>query len=231
MNPARRRREPAARVVPLLLAGCLLASAADPDLLRGQDEPLAWDLPAFHSPYPENGVGLHATFPLEADGAGASVTWRISDGAVDPGLRAGLNVVEGELALLAGGDVRRLVARADGGSPLDLVAVAGSGIGWAPQLEAALVRIPVGVSAGRRFRVAGATMALYAHPRLALDARFSPGPRSGSAGEAGPFRRGDRLSLHADVDLGVELETAGGLRLRAALTLGHDEAAGVGLLF
>lgn len=213
------------------LALALLLSS--PGGLLAQDGAVTWDLPAFHSPYSEDGVAFHLSLPDRMDGFGASAAWRFPAEVAELGARGGVHVVDGELALLAGGDVRGTLVRASGDFPLDVVGIVGTGLGWMPQLDVTMLRIPAGVSAGRRAEVGGGWVAFYVHPRLGLDARFSPtprGPEAGGGDGTSRFRRGDELSLHADVDFGLDVETAAGLRLRAAVTVGHSEAVGLGVL-
>lgn len=214
----------------LSLALALLLAAPGP--LLAQDGAVTWDLPAFHSPYSEDGVAFHLSLPDRMDGFGASAAWRFPADVAELGARGGVHVVDGELALLAGGDVRGSLIRASDDFPLDVAGILGAGLGWMPQLDVTMLRLPVGVSAGRRAPVAGGRVAFYVHPRLGLDARFSPAARAPVAGGDGAsrFRRGDDLSLHGDVDLGLDVETAGGLRLRAAVTVGHNEAVALGVL-
>lgn len=194
--------------------------------LRGQ----AHDVPSFHPPYGEDRFGLALVFPDEVTEVGMVGTWRRSGGDLNLGLRAGAMGLDGEVGLLGGLDVKQQVIAAGTEFPVDVAWVSGVGVSGVPARDVALVRVPLGLSLGRRLSDGEVSFTPYLHPRLALDFLF----RSETSVRRGPLARGgrgDETELRFDLDLGFDASFGPAWSLRVGLTLGFHEAVGVGLAF
>lgn len=219
------------RITGLVLSLSVLACAP----LSGQ----VWDTPAFHPPYGEDGGTLYLFFPNEVSDVGAAGTWRKSGEVLDLGLRGGVSASGEEVAVLAGLDVKNELVAATPRFPLDVAWVGGVGVSGVPETETVLVRLPLGFTVGRRFSNpdpeggSGPELSLtpYVYPRVALDFTFRRGTTGPALDALGGAGAGDETDLRFDVDLGFDARFAAEWRLRVAVTLGHDEAVGLGFGF
>lgn len=199
-------------------AAVLVATAAGP--LGAQ----TYDVPSFRSPYGESGYGLYFISQNDADDPGALLTWRTSGAAVDAGLRFGVLDVRGDAGLFGGVELRDRLVRASPDFPLDVAWVSGAGVGTVPDADFTVLRVPFGVSLGRSVHLEDGTVFIpYAHPRLALDAFFFDPP--------GPGGDDSDTELNFDLDLGFDFDFGGDLTLRFGVTLGENDALGVGVAF
>lgn len=199
-------------------AGLLAAAVAVAFAAAGLDAQ-AYDAPAFHPPHADRGLGLYFTFLDEGDAPGAAATWRRTGDDFDWGLRAGAADFAGAAALMAGGDLTGRVIRAGEEFPLTVDWVTGAGLGVVPDLDRALLRIPAGLTLGRRLATEdGFTLTPYAHPRLGLDFLFRDTPP------------GDDTDLDFDIEFGVDVDLQETWGLRFGFVLGEHEAVGGGLI-
>ncbi len=210
----------AAATRPLTLAtACLCALAVSVAPARAQ----TFDVPSFNTPFGEDGWGVYLIFQ-DFDGAGGMGTWRKSGANLDVGIRAALVDRGNDLGLFGGVDLKNEFYRADDNFPLDMGWVTGIGLGGVPDRDSGVIRIPGGVSFGREVPVNQGSSILrpYVYPRLGLDVAFFPRRQDGDTSD---------VSLHFDVDLGLDWQFQGNFAARIALTLGHNEALGIGLSF
>lgn len=199
------------------LATCVLAVPASAQ---------THDVPSFWTPYGETGFGLYLVFVNEVDDLGFIGNWRRAGENVDLGLRAGFYDVAGELGLMAGLELGNQFVTANEEFPLDVAWASGVGVGLVPEFDFGIVRIPIGVSLGRRLALDdGSTFITpYVHPRLAVDIVFFDPPGPGTDSETD-------TDLNVDVDLGVDVELTPEILLRLGITLGENEAIGLGVAF
>lgn len=181
-----------------------------------------YDAPGFRPPDSEQGLGFYA-ISLEPDlgeDVAALATWRKPGADLDLGLRAGAGDIAGDLALLGGLEVERGLVQSGGDAPLSVAWTSGMGVGTVPDRNTARIRIPFGLTLGRRLPADGYAILPYAHPRLALDFFVREDPPGGP---------GDDSDLNFDLDLGADVVFDGGWRLRFGVTLGSSEAVGFGV--
>jgi hypothetical protein len=193
--------------------------AALPASARGQ----GFDVPSFQSPFAEAGIGLFALSP-EADRYGGLVTWRQSGERVDLGLRGGfLEIAGGDHAYFAGVEIKRGPGRRDatGG---EAALVSGLGVGWSPDQDFVRIRVPLGITFGRRHEAGALAVIPYVHPRALIDVDLEE-----EVDANGEDRWDEDTDLNFDVDLGFDVEFSRSVLARFAATLGHDEAIGVGV--
>jgi hypothetical protein len=137
------------------------------------------------------------------------------------GFRVGIGEDFGDdIAVFGGVDIGGTVVRASGDVPIDVLWMAGAGLGVGDDV---LLSFPLGLSIGARLDADAATFVPYAVPRLVLDACFGDGP-----GLCGPD---DELELDLAVDLGVDLAFDPRWLIRFAATLGDRDALLIGLSF
>jgi hypothetical protein len=181
------------------------------------------DVPSFNTPYGEDGGGIYFVLQ-DFDDPGVVATWRWASSVLDVGLRGGLIDTRSDLGLLAGLDLKNEFVRRSDEFPFDVAWVSGVGIGWVPDDDTGILRVPFGISVGREVELEGSSSSLtpYVHPRLALDVRFLPDV---------PGADDTDTSLGFDIDFGVDWQWRDGYALRFALTVGRNEAFGVGLAF
>ena len=215
-----------APAIALLLAAGLLG--VDPALPGpgGAVHAQAFDVPSFWTPYSEHGMGLYLADPDGGD-VGALLTWRRSGRVVDYGLRAAVQDAGGHVGLSGGLELGGALYRATDRFPLDVAWGSGIGIGGIPDLDLAVLRIPFGISFGRRLAVGDVGLIPYIEPRLALDLRV----RGSSPGPGRRFGGGDHTELHLDLDLGADLDFRLAWRLRIGATVGHERAVAAGIVF
>lgn len=209
------KKRPLFVVVAALAAVTLAAPAA-----RAQ----AWDVPSFNTPYGEDGYGLYLLFQNDVNDPGGMLTWRRSGPDFDIGFRGGAISSswasppgQSSLGLFGGIDVKNEWIHADEQFPLDVAWVTGAGLGWVPDHDVALFRIPFGFSLGRSLVEPNTTITPYVYPRVLLDAAFQDGP--------------NHLDGNFDLDLGVDVMLQQRWKLRFAATVGQDDALGFGVAF
>lgn len=202
----------------LVAAGFFSSGPLSVSPLRAQ----VHDVPSFQTPYGETGYGLHLIFQTRSD-IGALFTWRRAGTDLNLGFRGGLLERGGEVGLLVGVELSNALVRADEEFPLDVAWVSGVGLGTVPALDFTILRIPFGVSLGRRVILddGGTELVPYIHPRLGLDL----------LSRDRPDRSGTDARLSVDVDLGMDVQLTERAFLRFAVTLGRNDAVGVGLGF
>lgn len=199
----------------LLAALCLSLLSGD---LRAQG--LAWDTPAYQTPYDERGLGLYLTSRDPGSTTGVSVTWRRPTGqGFSLGFRGGVADASGSAALFGGAELKGEITGPTPSFPLAVAWVAGGGIGTAPDAGATTVRFPGGVSIGRAFTEGQVTMIPYIHPRLAANFFFRDPPL------------GDDGELSFDLDLGFDVLVKRSWAFRFGASLADSEALGVGVRF
>jgi hypothetical protein len=214
--------------VPLLalVAGALLAAspalAGSGGALRAQ----AFDAPSLWTPYSEDGMGLYLVDPDGGD-IGALFTWRRSGRVVDFGLRGAVQDAGGQVGLSGGLELGGALYRASASFPLDVAWGSGIGIGGVPDRDLAVVRIPLGISFGRRLAVGDIGLIPYVEPRLAVDIRVR-GPRPARNRS---FGGGDHTSLHLNLNLGADLDFRLAWRLRIGGTVGQERTVAAGIVF
>lgn len=193
------------------LAGVLslfLASAP----LEGQ---IAWDSPLKLGSGTPAGWGLHLSDPAGGSGVAVLSTFRSQDG---PGI--GWRLLLGEdrnntLSVAGGVDLSGILIRHRDDFPVDLIWVAGAGLGIG---ESVLVSAPLGLGVGRVLEVDGIRFHPYLTPRVILDAPLGGG-------------RDNEMSLEFGVDLGMDLNFDPGWALRFGATLGDRSAMSIGISF
>jgi hypothetical protein len=194
-------------------AAALALALASPGAARAQ----SWESPAFFAPRPGDDVGIHA---IDAKGAdlGLMAIWRQA-GAINLGVRAGLGGRSGDRTILLGGELSGLLLEPEPGRALAAAWLVGAGASFD---GTTWLRIPVGVSVGARLGAAGFAVTPYAHPRVSLDY---------VAHERIDDVETTSTEINIDVDLGAELEAGARWLIRAAVTLGDQEAFGFGLAY
>jgi hypothetical protein len=181
-----------------------------------------YDVPSFNTPYGENGGGIYFVLQ-DFDDPGVVATWRWAGSVLDVGVRGGLLDTRSDLGFLVGLDLKNEFVRNSDEFPFDVAWVSGVGIGWVPDDDTGVLRVPVGVSLGRETELGGgSTLTPYVYPRLGLDVRFLPDV---------PGADDTDTSLGFDIDFGIDWQWRSGYAIRFALTLGRNEAFGVGLAF
>lgn len=196
------------------VAGVALVAATD--TLSAQ----AWVYPSFQPPYVV-GREYHGLVADGDNGAGTSLVFQWREGL---SARAQFSLDVG-LADPDGGDARFLIgggygyqlnrAEANPELPLDLLFTAGAYGNFGDGIT--MLRIPVGVSIGRRFPLEG-QMAItpYLHPRVALTVCNDCA---------------DETDVNVNFDFGADFEVTRSLSIRGSIMLGGDdeEAFGIGL--
>jgi opacity protein-like surface antigen len=175
----------------------------------------AWSYPAMQIPTTSTRDYLGAL--VSASGTSVLAQWREGINAemhvgVDAGI-ADFGSGRSSLGLFAAGNVGRQLVRARSDVPVDLLLTGGIGLALGDGFRT--LRIPVGISAGRRFDLDGG-MALtpFLHPRASLDF---------SSVSLGGGRRASDNTVSLDFDIGVDWELNKNVSFRAAgLFTGSD---------
>jgi hypothetical protein len=185
----------------LALAGLTLCSAAE---ARAQ-----WSAPAFLPPHPGDDIGIYLS---SVGNFGVQGIWR-QHGNLNLGVRGGYIDSDTHGGVVVAAESWGLLIRAAQGLPVDAAWTVGVG---AVFNSGTSLEVPVGVSIGRTVPLAGLAVQLFGHPRIAL-----------------VFTAGDEAEDETDVaglfDLGADVATAAGLKLRLSTTLGRFEALGLGV--
>lgn len=187
----------------LMMAGVGVLFAA-PDPLAAQD---AWDVPSFQPPRPVHELGAYLIVP-DRDDLGIMALWR-QPGGLNLGVRAGLLIDRDsdrstKYGGLVGVDVQGPLRRYGPQFPVDLSWTAGVGGTFNSTDE---VRIPIGVSAGRRVDFDTVVLYPYVHPRVGIDIEL----------DAGDDDTDTRFGFTTDVGLDLVLRQQVMLRLAASL--------------
>jgi hypothetical protein len=168
-----------------------------------------WSAPAFLPPQPGDDIGVYLS---SFGGFGIQGIWR-QHGNLNLGVRGGYIDDDALGGVVVAAESWGLLFRAGQGLPVDVAWTVGVGavLGTVTSLE-----VPAGVSIGRTVPLAGLAVQLYGHPRAAL-----------------VVTAGDEVEDDTEIvglfDLGADLATAGGIKLRLGTTLGRFEALGIGV--
>jgi hypothetical protein len=192
--------------------------AADP--AHGQ---LSWETPTLYAPGAPAGLGIFLMEPWPSGGIGVMGTYRSAPVPSGLGFRAGVGEdFSDDIAFFGGVDLGGTVTRASGEVPIDVLWMAGAGLGVGDDV---LLSFPLGLSIGARLDADAATFVPYAVPRLVLDACLGDDPFRGLCGND------DDIGLDIAVDLGVDLAFDSRWLIRFAATLGDRDALLIGLAF
>ncbi|TVP75338.1 MAG: hypothetical protein EA352_08480 [Gemmatimonadales bacterium] len=195
------------------LATLLLVSLAGADELRAQ---VYWDSPLMVAPATPAGWGVYLTDPSPGGGLGVLSTWRADTAPGGPGFRLGIAEDRRDRVTVFGGiDMSGSLVQASGDFPVNMIWVAGAGIGVG---DGTVLSLPLGVSLGRDFESDGVWFNPYVGPRVNLDAWFGSD-------------RSDSLRLRLAVDLGIDISFDPGWAVRFGGTLGDRNALAIGVSF
>lgn len=201
--------------------GFRLASAAAVLIAASPLEAQAWAYPSFQGPRIAarefnfavsdggNGAGTGLIFQWR-EGMGGRTQLSLDAGYVEP--EYGPQNSSG--FFLVGGQFGRQLVSASTDMPIDVMLTAGLNIAMGDPFN--LVRVPVGVAAGHRFRLEkGMAITPYGHLRLSYD-RISSNGFSDS-------------EMNPNFDLGGSFEFNPRFAVRLSATLGDDDAFGASL--
>jgi hypothetical protein len=188
-----------ARVIALAVLGVALVSNASAQ----------WSAPSFLPPRPGDDIGIYFS---SIENFGVQGIWR-QQGNLNLGVRAGWIDGPRHGGVVTAAESWGLLVHAGQGLPVDVAWTAGAGAVFDGGTS---LEVPVGLSVGRTVLLAPVAVQLYAHPRLALIM---------TTGTDDP----DETEIGGLFDLGADLVTAGGLKLRLGATLGTFDAIGLGL--
>lgn len=168
----------------------------------------------FLSPYAGNEVGGYLTFPSSGD-LGIQGIWR-EQGSLNMGVRGGLARTGGgaPTILLVGAEAYGAIGQRSSNT-LDINWVTGLGATFRGHYSN--LRIPLGVSVGKRLELPALALTPYLLPRLAyqLEAVDS----------------NTRSTLNFELDLGLDLTLASSVTFRAVGTVGAWDDFGLGIAF
>jgi hypothetical protein len=202
--------------VALGTAAAVLALFAAPNSAHAQP---AWDGPMLLAPGAPAGWGFHLVDIDPGEGLGGLVTWRANPAPVGLGFRVGL--VEGardDVALIGGVDVSGALYSGSGDVPLDIMWLAGAGLGIDDDIR---LSFPLGVSFGWAFNGPDVQFRPYVAPRIVLDA-FLGDDDPGS-------RNDDDLDLGFAGEIGLDLAFSQPWAIRTAASFGDREAVSIGI--
>jgi hypothetical protein len=168
-----------------------------------------WSAPSFLPPRPGDDIGVYVS---SIGDVGIQGIWR-QHGNLNLGLRAGWIEAPDHGGVVVAAESWGLVTRAGVGLPVDVAWTAGAGAVFDTGTS---LEVPAGVSVGRTMPFPPLSVQFYLHPRLALVML---------TGTDQP----DETEITGLVDLGADILTAGGLKLRLGATLGRFDALGIGL--
>ena len=167
----------------------------------------AWAYPSFQAPRIANREFNAGVVRAGASGTTLLFQWREEAGAtnqfsVDAGFVNNPSIRNVGSLLFGGAQYARIVATAGAGTPLDLLFTLG---GYITVGDLSLLRVPVGLSVGRRLPLGGdVSLTPYAHPRFSIDVARSAGFPS---------------HLSVDVDFGANLDVSKSFSVRASTLL------------
>ena len=202
----------AAGVLSIVLGALLLTPAP-------ADAQPAWDGPMLMAPGAPAGWGFHLVDVDPGDGLGGLVTWRADPAPVGLGFRVGL--VEGfrdDVALIGGVDVSGSVYSGSGDVPLDVIWLAGAGLGLDEEIR---LSFPLGMSFGLTFNGPDVQFRPYFAPRIVLDA-FLGDAEAGPGGD-------DDLTLDVAGEIGLDLAFNTPWVIRTAASFGDRDAISIGV--
>jgi hypothetical protein len=186
----------------LTLAGLTLCLAAEAEA--------QWSAPAFLPPHPGDDIGIY----LSSVGSfGVQGVWR-QHGNLNLGVRGGYIDSDTHGGVAVAAESWGLLFRADQGLPVDVAWTVGAGVVFN---SGTWLEVPVGLSIGRTVPLAGLAVQFYGHPRLALVVI------------AGDDELEDDTEVAGLFDLGADVATPRGLKVRVSTTLGRFEAIGLGV--
>lgn len=189
----------------------------------------AWNYPAFQLPYANThevlgGIAAGGDAGTSYFGQYRDVTTTSLGYSFDVAGVSGDNFSRFGL----GAGLVKQFASASAQQPLDFAFTAGAYASFGD--NATILRVPVGVSLGRRVPLdGGLTVVPYAHPRLSIDV-------CGSGCDDGVAGNDNNTEVNFVLDLGADLEMSPNLSLRGALSFGgvqriNDSAFGLGLAY
>ena len=203
------------RVALAAVLGAAIALVSAPRAAHAQP---AWDGPMLLAPGAPAGWGFHLVDIDPGDGLGGLVTWRANPAPVGLGFRLGL--VEGardDVALIGGVDVSGALYSGTGDVPLDVMWLAGAGLGLDDDVR---LSFPFGVAFGWAFNGPDVQFRPYVAPRLVLDAFLGDDEGPGD---------GDDLDLGFAGEIGLDLAFSQPWAIRTAASFGDREAVSIGI--
>jgi len=210
-------RIPTRRLTGGLLAAALGALLLVPTSAHAQP---AWDAPMLLAPGSPAGWGFHLVDADPGGDLGGLVTWRANPAPVGLGFRVGL--VEGvrdDVALIGGVDVAGSLYRGSGDAPVDIMWLAGAGLGIDDDIR---MSFPLGLAFGWSFNGPDVQFRPYLAPRLVLDAFLGDD-------EDGRGRGDDDLDLGFAGEVGLDLSFGQPWAIRTAASFGDRDALSIGI--
>lgn len=177
-----------------------------------------WSSPMFLPPTPSDNLGAYFVSPEGGDW-GLLGLWRQS-GRIDLGLRAGILDSVDDVAVALGVDASDRLLEADDDRlplPVDVAWVLGFGATINDSGDGTAIRVPAGVSLGRAFEAEDWTLVPYAVPRATFLARADDDDTD--------------LDVGLNIDLAADLVINERWLVRGGITLGADDAVGIGVAF
>ncbi|MEX2528012.1 MAG: hypothetical protein WEA09_10285 [Gemmatimonadota bacterium] len=203
-------------------SGFLLAPVLALTMLGGAESgsaQVSWDAPLLVAPTNPGGLGLYLLDTHPGDGVGFMGVWRPGEGTGPLGYRVGVGEgFQGRLSVFGGVDIRGSFIRATEEVPVEVVWVAGAGLGVGDGLA---VSFPLGLSAGSVFQLEEVALSPFISPRVVLDAHL---------GDDHPRDR-DGLTLGLAVDLGVDISMTPDWTLRFGAVVGDRSGLAIGVHF
>ncbi|HLU26186.1 MAG TPA: hypothetical protein VKZ58_10825 [Longimicrobiales bacterium] len=178
----------------------------------------AWDTPSFLPPAAENSIGLYGIDP-DPGNFGLMAIWR-QTGRVNLGFRVGVFDVHDDVSGVIGAEASQLLFRATGRLPVDAnwtLGVGGS-IG-----DDSFVRVPIGITAGRRFTAGSFSFLPYVHPRIGFNWFTDDDDRGDD--DVSSFEVG------LTTDIGADLTFGRNFMVRFGAALGDFDSIGIGLAY
>lgn len=180
---------------------------------------VSWDAPLLVAPINPGGLGLYLLDTHPGDGVGFMGVWRPGEGSGPMGYRVGVGEgFQGRLSVFGGVDIRGSFIRATEEVPVEVVWVAGAGLGVGDGLA---LSFPLGVSAGSVFQLEEVALSPFISPRVVLDAHL---------GDDHPRDR-DGLALGLAVDVGVDISMTPDWTLRFGAVVGDRSGLAIGVHF
>lgn len=196
-----------------IISGALVLVFSLPGAGRAQH----WDTPTFFAPRLADDIGAYLVDAKGGD-LGLVGIWRQS-GNVSLGVRAGFGGHSGDRTILVGAELFGMLVEPEPGRSLAVAWMTGAGASFD---GVTALRIPAGVTIGAQLYAGTLAITPYAHPRVSLD--FSTYDNADGEEETD-------TEFNLDVDLGGELQVGENWLVRAAVTLGDQEAFGLGLAY
>lgn len=188
------------------LRGCILLALA---LGLSSQASAQWSAPSFLPPRPGDDIGIYLS---SIENFGVQGIWR-QHGNLNLGVRVGWIDGPDHGGVVTAAETWGLLLQAGEALPVDVAWTLGAGAVFDSGTS---LEIPAGITVGRTLALAPVTVQLYAHPRLAL-------LMVAGVDEA------DETEMGGLFDVGADVLTPGGLKLRIGTTLGRFDALGLGL--